>query len=116
MIGKVGAEAERAKQVWIPSVILQSSSPSSSSAAFRMYERNTRRLLSPFRPSSEKPSRFPNRRFGPLRANVHGLENPEMSGSAGGKWQLNQKASKRRIYTLKTQRGNNIHYFNIYRS
>jgi hypothetical protein len=51
-----------------------------------------------------------------LCANMRGLENPEMIGTAGGEWQLYQEASKPRIYTLKTKKGNNIHYFNIYRS
>jgi hypothetical protein len=37
-----------------------------------------------------------------------------MIGIAGREWQVNQKASKLRIYTLKTQMGNNFDYFNIY--
>jgi hypothetical protein len=50
----------------------------------------------------------------PLRAGECSPENPEMIGIAGRKWQVNQKASKLRIYTLKREIGNNIHYFNIY--
>jgi hypothetical protein len=53
-------------------------------------------------------------RFDPLCASVCSPENPEMIGIAGREWQVNQKASKVRIYTLKMQTGNNIHYFNTY--
>jgi hypothetical protein len=53
-------------------------------------------------------------RFDPPCASVCSPENPEMIGIAGKEWQVNQKASKLRIYTLKTQMGNNFDYFNIY--